>query len=311
MVRRGLVLGCGGTVGGAWQIGALAAVEQALGWDARTAEVIVGTSAGATAAAMLGSGIAVEQMVAGHYGDGTAPASVRRFFTTPPRAFPVVPRGFPSLRLAIAGVRAGAPLATLAGLLPAGSTDPAFLDALVDDVVPNGGWVDHPATWVVAVDISTGRRRLFGSPGSPPVAMRDAVRASWAVPGWYPPVRIAGSTYVDGGVASTASVDAVAGRGLDEIVVIAPMASAAGAVVPGVAGQLEALMRRSMTATLDTEIDRARSGGTRVLRVHPGAAELAVMGPNFMDPRRRLAALDCALRQVPVRIEQALGGVTR
>jgi len=44
--RRGLVLGAGGVLGAAWEIGALCALEEVADFDLRTAEVIIGTSAG-------------------------------------------------------------------------------------------------------------------------------------------------------------------------------------------------------------------------------------------------------------------------
>lgn len=292
MVRRGLVLGCGGTVGGAWQVDALAAVEAELGWDPRTAEVIVGTSAGATCAVLLGAGIGVSELVAAQQGLASARESVRRFFTEPPAALPAFPRGAPLPRLTAAGLRDRSALLAMAGLLPGGRTDPSFLNALVDDLVP-----EHPAIWLVATAVSSGRRVLFGGPSAPDVALRDAVRASWAIPGWYPPVRAAGDRFVDGGVVSTASADALVGLGLDEAVVVAPMAAVDRAAVPGVGGLLESRLRRPMSRRLDREIRALEAAGTRVLRVHPTAAELAVLGPNFMDPRRRAAALEVALRR--------------
>ena len=42
----GLVLGAGGVVGQAYQVGVLAALEREAGWDPREAAIIVGTSAG-------------------------------------------------------------------------------------------------------------------------------------------------------------------------------------------------------------------------------------------------------------------------
>ncbi|MGW5571725.1 patatin-like phospholipase family protein [Nocardia thailandica] len=299
-MRRGLLLGCGGTVGGAWQIGALAAIERALDWDPRTAEVIVGTSAGATAAAMLGAGVPVGELVAAQRGSADARDSVRRFCTAPPSPVPAVPFGAPSLRLSLSGVRERHVLPALAGLLPAGRTDPGFLDDLVDDLVPRGEWAPRPGIWVVGTSLVTGQRARFGAPGAPRASLRDAVRASWAIPGWYPPVVIDGEPFVDGGVRSTASADAVAGLGLDEAIVVVPMAS--GARVPGVGGLVEGLMRRAMTGVLDAELAALEAAGTRVILVQPGAAELAAMGPNFMDPRRRTAALDVAIEHVGRRL---------
>ena len=49
-MRVGLVLGGGGRIGLAYHAGALAALEHDLGWDPRSADVIVGTSVGAVSA---------------------------------------------------------------------------------------------------------------------------------------------------------------------------------------------------------------------------------------------------------------------
>ncbi|MFI9386916.1 patatin-like phospholipase family protein [Kutzneria sp. NPDC052558] len=278
-MERGLVLGCGGTVGGAWQVGALAAIARAWDWDPRTASVIMGTSCGASLAAMLGAGVGVDELLAAHHDDPAARPSVRRFCTRPPAARPAIPYGRPSLRLA---TRGRGSLMTWAGLAPAGRSDPTFLDELADDLTPN------PAVRVIAVDADTGERAVLRAPE---VRLRDAVRASWAVPGWYPPVTINGRRYLDGGVASTASADLMAGLGLDEVVVIAPMASTDGARVGGLGGRLESLLRKPMSRGLARETALLASTGVRVTVLCPSAADLAGMGPNFMDPRRRLTAL--------------------
>jgi NTE family protein len=303
MTRRGLVLGCGGTVGSAWQVGALAALEDRWGWDPRTADVIVGTSGGASLAALLGAGVGTAELVAAHRGRWGARPSIRRFCTRPPASLPALPALPGGWSLATAGLRRRAGLMTLAGLAPRGRTDPAFLDALVDDLLPDGGWVPHPAVWTVALDVGTGERVAFGSPGAPAASLRDAVRASWAIPGWFPPVTIDGHAYLDGGVASTASADLLIGQELDEVVVIAPMA---GARIAGVGGRLEGLMRRPMTRGLDRETAALEAAGTQVVRRCPTAAELAAMGPNFMNPHRRVPALEAALAHV-----QIAGGVPR
>jgi len=289
MTRRGLVLGCGGTVGSAWQVGALAALEDGWGWDSRTADVIVGTSGGASLAAMLGAGVGTAELVAAHRGRWGARQSVRRFCTRPPAALPALPGVWP---LTAPTLSRQLGLTALAGLAPRGRTDPAFLDALIDDLLPDGGWVPHPAVWAVALDTGTGERVAFGSPGAPTASLRDAVRASWAIPGWFPPVTIGGRTYLDGGAASTASADLLFGQDLDEVVVIAPMA---GAHIGGIGGRLESLMRRPMTRGLDREIAALESAGTRVVRLCPTAGELTAMGPNFMNPQRRVPALDAAI----------------
>lgn len=56
-VKVGLVLGGGGVVGLAYHAAALTAIENDLGWDPRTAEIIVGTSAGSMVGAFFRRGL--------------------------------------------------------------------------------------------------------------------------------------------------------------------------------------------------------------------------------------------------------------
>ncbi|WP_340373984.1 patatin-like phospholipase family protein [Streptomyces sp. SS7] len=294
---RGLVLGCGGTLGAAWTVGALHSLRSALGWDPRRADVLVGTSAGAELAALLGAGVGVEELLAAQLAGKDARPELVRHFAGPPRAVPPRPAFFPgSPGLARRARRRTAPTtAGLSGLLPQGRGDSRWLADLADVLAPGGGWVPHPATWLVAADFDTGRRTVFGHPDTPPAALRDALRASWAVPGWFPPVRIAGRRYADGGILSTASANLLVPLGLDEVYVIAPMSSVRPGPRRGL-GRAEALLRRVMTRTLDAECAALRAAGTEVVRLEPTPADLRVMGGNFMDPRRRLTVLETSLR---------------
>ena len=163
----------------------------------------------------------------------------------------------------------------------------------------------HPATWLVAADTTTGEKVAFGSPGSPPATLAEAIAASWAIPGWFPPVRIGDREYVDGGTVSTASADLVIPLDLDEVVVLAPMASADPAPANG-ASRVERLLRRRMTKGLDCEISQLRAAGTRVVRLEPTQQDLDTMGANFMDLRRRDSVLETAVRTSPARVRDAL-----
>ena len=64
MTRVGLVLGGGGVVGQAYHSGVLAVLQNDLGFDARTADLIVGTSAGSITGALLRLGISAENLAA-------------------------------------------------------------------------------------------------------------------------------------------------------------------------------------------------------------------------------------------------------
>jgi NTE family protein len=292
--RRGLVLGCGGTLGGAWSIATLAEVERALDWDPRSAEVIVGTSAGSELAMLLGAGIIVGAMLAAALAEPHASAALAHRLAHPPPPWPPWPSARPTAP-GVALARGVTGLTRITALAPVGRGDPGFLDAVVDAHVAPGGWVDHPATWIIAVDLASGRRVGFGAPGAPSAAMRDAVRASWAVPGWFPPVTIGGRRYVDGGVASPASADLLAPLGLDEVIVLAPMASSQPGPRRGL-GRIEGVVRAAMTRSLDAEVAQLRAAGTRVVRLEPDRRDLAAMGANFMDGRRRHAVLESTLR---------------
>ena len=70
--------------------------------------------------------------------------------------------------------------------------------------------------------------------------------------------------------------------------------------------RLERLLRRRMTRGLDRELGLVRAAGTRVIRIEPGPDELAAMGFNFMDLRRRPATLDAARRHTPARVHLAV-----
>lgn len=305
--RRGLAIGCGGTVGAAWIVAALAAVRDVLDWDPREADVLLGTSAGAEIVTMLGSGIGVDELVAMQEGRSTNPALLAHMRDEPGR-FPPLPRlGLGAPRLTLRGAGSGQRLLTAgSGLLPLGGGDAGWLQRLAERLNPGRTWVPHPATWLVSMDHATAERVPFGAPDAPAATLGEALRASWAIPGWFPPVPIAGRRFVDGGAGSTASVDLLAGQGLDEVVVLAPMASAARVPATGPGHFLERQLRDRMSAQLAAEIAQLRAAGTRVLMVGATAEDLAVMGPNFMDGRRRLDTFRHSLRSTRRALEQGV-----
>lgn len=305
-VTRGLAIGCGGTLGFAWTAVALRAVERELDWDARTADVLLGTSAGAEMAVLLGSGRATADIVSALGGETDDPVLTEHLRHHPGHLPPLPRFAWPARGLVARGLRGEVDVtAGLAGLLPAGRGDATWLRDLGERLATADGWVPHPATWLVAAVAATGDRVPFGAPGCPASSLSDALAASWAIPGWFPPVRTAGRACLDGGTVSSVSADLLVPLGLDEVVVVAPMTSAEPAPARGLT-RLERLLRKRMTRGLDREIDVLRAAGTRVVRVEPGPAELAAMGPNFMDPRRRRSTMDAARRHTPERVRAAI-----
>ncbi len=155
-------------------------------------------------------------------------------------------------------------------------------------------WVDRP-TWIVAVDYESGQRVIFGREDAPPAPLPDAVVASCSIPGWYEPAVINGRRYVDGGVRSPTSLGLLAKAGLDEVYVLAPMASIVSDSPRKPHERLERRLRWLITHALLREAHALRSRGIKVTMLTPGPEDLAAMGVNLMDPRRRQAVLETAL----------------
>jgi NTE family protein len=302
MTRRGLVIGAGGVLGFAWATGALAALERAEGFDCRSVDALVGTSAGSILSALLSCGLPAESIVRHQQGlpapgdpvvdydedvDGAGPL--------PP--MPALAFGSPGLLLRAARhPLSTSPVAALAGLVPRGRASHTGVRRLVSSVLAGDHWPDDPRPWVVTMDYQSGRRVVFGRDGAPEATLADAVSASCAVPGWFAPTEIGGRPYVDGGTCSIASVDLLAGQDLDEVYVLAPMASFAYDAPSSVAGRLERRVRRVLTRQLLREAERVRATGTRVTLIAPGPEDLSAIGSNLMDARRRAAVLETSLR---------------
>lgn len=321
-VRRGLVLGAGGVLGFTWTIGALRALEVEEGFDARDVEVCVGTSAGSVLAALLGCGVSVEVMLR-HQRSIPLPADPDIGWdydrdsggALPPR--PGFGFGSPNLLLRVARhPRRVPPLAAFSAVLPRGRGTLAPLGRMVERVsatlpatgggpvgtsgAPDGAavrrWPGHPSVWVVAMDYGGGRRVAFGRDGAPPATLAEAVTASCAIPGWYAPVVIGGRRYVDGGTTSPTSLDLLAGLGLDEVHVLAPMASFAYDRPRSPVARAERRWRRTVTRRVLAEAAKLRESGTDVTLLGPGPEDLRAIGANLMDPRRRKAVLATSLR---------------
>jgi NTE family protein len=309
--RRGLVLGGGGVLGAAWMIGALSALRDALEWDPREAEVIVGTSAGSVLAAMLGAGVSVDSLL-NHQRGTPAPDDPQIDYDPDTASGGALPPR-PQLRIGSKALvaktmlhpRRVPVLAAFAALAPRGRGTLGPVGDLVRAANPSGIWPTVPETWIVAMDYDTGRRIAFGRAGAPPATIADAVMASCAIPGWYAPLEIGGRRYIDGGTLSPTSIDLLADRGLDEVIVLAPMASFDYDDPPTVVGRMERRFRRAMTKRVLHEAGKVRRRGSAVTVLGPGREDLEAIGVNLMDHRRRITVLEVALRTTAAALADA------
>jgi NTE family protein len=282
-MKIGLVLGAGGVTGSAYLAGALAVIENDLGWDPRTADVIVGTSAGSLVGALLRSGVRAGELAAWSVGSPLADdASTLLRSREIPELDPVVPREF--LRIP----RRPHPSAILSAVRSFRRFDPAraLMTHLADgerDLTPSVDFLGTPwpvdAFYCCAVRRRDGRRVVFGRAGSPTVSLSRAVAASCAVPGYFAPVEIAGHRYLDGGVASTTNADTLRDHQLDLVIAIAPMTT--DAHLPR--SSFERLIRRRVGQKLRAELAVLERDGVQTVTLAPGPEALAHLSGDFMS----------------------------
>jgi len=290
--RVGLVLGAGGPVGHSFHVGTLAALADA-GWDARDADVIVGTSIGAVTGALLRAGIPPADLYARVNGQAMSGDSRARLASATwatmmcdlerhhtPIGLPASPRLFLHLVRRPWRTRAGL---LLAAVTPSGQVSTAPVAKTVDELL-DGGW-PSAALWVCAVDLDSGERVVLGRPDSPAVDVGTAVAASTAAPALFEPVAVDGYRLVDGGLHSPANADVITAAidELDAVVVLAPMGIGSnpgrlGADLPG---------RALNHWTTWRELRRVREAGVPVTVFEPDASLLELMHYDAFDLTHR------------------------
>ena len=301
------MLGAGGLAGQAYQAGVLTALEDHLGWDPRSADVLVGTSAGAVTSSLLRLRVSASDLAAWavHAPLSVQGSLVARRMGGDARQFPPlalttflrIPRP-PQLslinRMLTQPCRV-TPEAIAASMMAAGKIDICSrvhrLDGLFGDKWPSG-------LLVCACRRDDGRRTVFGREGRPEVNLADAVAASCAIPGYMKPVDIAGISYIDGGVHSTTNADAIHGHKLDVAVIVAPMSAAHGR-----AFTIDGLWRLRVHRQIEGELPRLRKEGTEIVRIEPGSRVLNAMGLNPMDDSRSARVIDAAYEETMARLK--------
>ncbi len=258
-MRRAVVLAGGGVAGIAWELGVLRGIQDidpGLSASLIAADVVVGTSAGSAVAAQVTSGTALEDLYAAQLSETSGELAVdldledllARFAaaTAGTATAQDMRRRIGALALGTATVTESARRAAIAARLPVQS------------------WPDR-VLLLPAVDAETGEPVIFTR--SSGVALVDAVAASCAVPGVWPPVTIDGRRYIDGGIRSGTNADLAAG--CDQVLVITP----AAADTPPPWG------------SLDEEIELLKPAEVQV--VYADAASLAAFGTNPLSPATR------------------------
>jgi NTE family protein len=265
--RTALVLGGGGITGIAWEIGVLAGLAEA-GVDLSGASLVVGTSAGSVVGAQLTSGADIEMLYARQLEPPTGEKVARMTRATLAQfAWAMLrTRGDHAAFRKRVGTLALA--AEKAGLTP---PEQERLDVIAERLVSRE-WPDRDFK-VTAVDAETGEFRAFDRSSGVPLV--QAVAASCAVPGVYPPVTIDGRRYVDGGMRSAANADLAAGY--DRLVVLAPIPRGIGPM-----------------ASVDAQVTGMVA---RIAVVAPDRDSKVAIGKNVLDPAARAPSAEAGRTQ--------------
>lgn len=258
--RRALVLAGGGLAGIAWETGVLQGIcDEApeAGEALLSSEVLLGTSAGSTVAAQLGSGLSVGELFDRQVADesrelhpGVSVDAIAELFLTAM----LTPNATKEQRLQEIGAVAAA----------TETVPEAVRREVIAHRLPSHGWPQRTLR-VTAIDLATGELVVFDN--SSGVALVDAVAASCAVPGVWPPVTIDGRRFMDGGVGSTVNMSAARDCGVAVALVPSGQDSPSPWGTAAVA-EIDAFAGASLAVFADVE-------------------SLAAFGPNPLDPACR------------------------
>jgi NTE family protein len=262
---RALVLGGGGSTGNAWLIGIIAGLSDA-GLDVTGADLVIGTSAGSTAAAQLAGATPAELLAA--------------ILAAPPRQR-TGPLGSDGGRVPI---RPTADHLERTGKIIAAADDAADMRrrmgaAALDLAAASDGsaqtrWRSTVAArlpgqhWprtvlITAVDAQTGEPVVFDHQSG--VDLVDAVAASCASGFAY---RIGDHQYIDGGYRRNENADLAAGCG--RVLVLSPFG-----------GRTRTPMEWGLQ--LAAQVDELRARGSRVETIFPDSGSEHMFGANAMD----------------------------
>ncbi|VBA61020.1 hypothetical protein LAUMK41_04391 [Mycobacterium attenuatum] len=252
------MLAGGGLAGIAWETGILLGIAEESPAAARLlldADVLVGTSAGSAVTAQVASGcplaVLFERQLAATSAEIDPGVDVEAITELFLRALRAPGEQGPLLRIGTVA------LATQTVPEP-------MRRAVIAQRLPVHEWPDRDLR-ITAIDTATGEVVIFDRHSG--VDLVDAVAASCAVPGAWPPVTIAGRRYMDGGVASSVNVSVA--EDCEVAVVLVPSgADTPSPFGPEPAGEIAAFPGTALAVFADEQ-------------------SLSAFGPNPLDPRCR------------------------
>jgi NTE family protein len=275
---RALVLGGGGATGNAWLIGVIAGLLDG-GLDVTHADLIIGTSAGSTAAAQI-TGAAPAELFAAILAAAPQAATGDRG-RTPNRP---ASNHMETTGAIIAAAEDAADMRRKMGAWALGqdATLPGDLQTrwrtTVAARLPRQLWPQQPM-FITAVNAQTGEPLVFDRHSG--VDLADAVAASTAGGFAY---NIGDSRYIDGGYRADVNADLATGYG--RVLVIAPLGD-------------KTRKQLSWGLHLTAQVDELRAAGSRVETIFADSdAQSALgVGTNLMDLSARMPSAQAGYYQ--------------
>jgi NTE family protein len=238
--KTALVLGGGGFTGGVYEIGALPALDLlSVNRTVNQFDVYVGTSAGAFVAAMAANGVTPEEMM--RVVNRNVPSPLRDIDVGTLLRLNVVEFARKGIGLPwqlaklgrdlvgqLGAISAKDVVLGLAEALPSGLYSGAGIEQYLRKVLSEGERTDdfrllERELYLVATDLDTCERIVFGANDWDDVPISTAVRASTALPMVYKPVKVKDRELVDGGIVSTTNLDIAVEAGAKFVVVVNPL----------------------------------------------------------------------------------------
>ena len=284
-------------------IGVVAGLAEAGVDMTEVADLVIGSSSGATAAAWVRGGLPAADLYASVLAEPTRPAGpgqnpVQQRPASPPASRPSslpMTEVFDRMRAIGAAATSAEDLRRRMGqfaLETEGTLDPAAAAqrrALVASRLPRQEWPDRPMI-IVAVNAHTGEPALLDRNSG--VELADAVTASTALPGGHTH-GINGVRYINGGVRSADNADLAAGYA--NVGVLTPFSERSGPLPPG---QFEGIRRTAEWGTdLASQVAALRSQGSQVVVITPDNESRTAMGVNQMDPATRMPSARAGFAQ--------------
>ena len=286
-----LVLGGGGAAGNAWTIGVVAGLAEA-GLDiAEAADVVIGTSSGAIAAAQVRSGLPLAELLASVLSPHVQPSGPNH------ERPPALPRATVFERMRAISAAATSPTDLQRAMGAFGLECDSILGptagqhrAVVAARLVCHEWPARPII-VIAIDAHTGDVATFDRDSG--VELVDAITAGTALPGLSPTMSINGTRYINGGVRSAENADLASGYA--RVMVLSPFGGRPRSLPEG---QFEGLRRPpEWGLDLDGQVAALRERGSRVAVITPDADSRTAMGTNQMDPATRIPAARAGFTQ--------------